>query len=71
MTPTPVGMRCPECAKQRTKVRAPRALAASMPYATYALIAINVAIFLGQVLTGQGGGSRTPTRAPILSAPLA
>ena len=58
MTPTPVGMRCPECAKQRTKVQKPRSMAGSVPYATYTLIAINVVLFLGQVLTGEGGGSR-------------
>jgi membrane associated rhomboid family serine protease len=45
MTTTPVGMRCPECAKQRTKVMRMRDMAAR-PRVTYALIAINVAVFL-------------------------
>jgi len=27
MTPTPVGMRCPECARQRTPVRTLRSMA--------------------------------------------
>ena len=58
MTPTPVGMRCPECAKQKTKVQRPRSLVGAVPYATYAIIGINVVLFLGQVLTGQGGASR-------------
>src|SRR3954453_13174890 len=58
MTPSPVGMRCPECARQRTKVQRPRSLAASEPYATYVLIAINVVLFIAQVMTGEGGGSR-------------
>jgi membrane associated rhomboid family serine protease len=45
MTPTQVGMRCPECASQRTKVVRMRELAA-VPRVTYALIAINVIAFL-------------------------
>ncbi len=45
MTPTQVGMRCPECAKQRTKVVRMRGIAA-VPRVTYALIAINVLAFL-------------------------
>ncbi|MGD0455087.1 MAG: rhomboid family intramembrane serine protease [Solirubrobacteraceae bacterium] len=45
MTTTPVGMRCPECASQRTKVVRMRELA-KVPRVTYALIAINVLVFL-------------------------
>jgi membrane associated rhomboid family serine protease len=45
MTTTPVGMRCPECAKQRTKVVRMRELA-KVPRVTYTLIAINVIVFL-------------------------
>jgi membrane associated rhomboid family serine protease len=45
MTTTPVGMRCPECAKQGTKVMRLRDVAAA-PRVTYALIAINVVAFL-------------------------
>ncbi len=45
MTPTQVGMRCPECASQRTKVVRMREMAA-VPRVTYALIAINVVAFL-------------------------
>jgi len=57
MTPTPVGMRCPECASQRTKVvRNPTGTpGASATPATYALIAINVAVFLIEMLNGSGG----------------
>ena len=47
MTTTPVGMRCPECAKQRTKVMTLRDMAA-VPRVTYALIAINVVAFLAE-----------------------
>jgi membrane associated rhomboid family serine protease len=46
MTPTPVGMRCPDCARQRTSVRTLRSMAVE-PVATYVLIAINVAVYLG------------------------
>jgi membrane associated rhomboid family serine protease len=45
MTTTPVGMRCPECAKQRTRVVRMRNIA-SVPRVTYALIAVNVLAFL-------------------------
>jgi membrane associated rhomboid family serine protease len=45
MTTTPVGMRCPECASQRTKVVRLREMA-KLPRVTYALIAINVVVFL-------------------------
>ena len=44
MTTTPVGMRCPECAKQGTKVMRLREIAAR-PRVTYALIAINLVVF--------------------------
>ena len=46
MTPTPVGMRCPDCARQRTQVRTLRSMR-GRPDATYVLIAINVLLFLG------------------------
>jgi membrane associated rhomboid family serine protease len=58
MTPTPVGMRCPECAKQRTKVMRMREMT-TVPRVTYALIAINVVAFLSEGrLTVSGGESR-------------
>jgi len=47
MTTTPVGMRCPDCARQRTKVVRMRELGA-VPRLTYALIAINVIVFLAE-----------------------
>jgi membrane associated rhomboid family serine protease len=55
MIPTPVGMRCPECAKQKTQVRTAASLSASEPRATYAIIAVNVIVFLAQALTSGGG----------------
>ncbi len=45
MTTTAVGMRCPECAKQSTKVVRLRE-SVSVPRVTYALIAINLVAFL-------------------------
>jgi membrane associated rhomboid family serine protease len=59
MTTTQVGMRCPECASQRTKVVQMREMAA-VPRVTYALIAVNVLAYLtekGQfTLTGEAYG---------------
>jgi membrane associated rhomboid family serine protease len=54
MTPTPVGMRCPECARQRTPVRSLRT-AASGDLVTRILIAVNVIVFLGELVTGSNG----------------
>jgi membrane associated rhomboid family serine protease len=51
MTATPVGMRCPECARQRTPVRTMRNVYAD-PTATYVLIAINVVAFIGAWVSG-------------------
>jgi membrane associated rhomboid family serine protease len=57
MTPTPVGMRCPECASQRTKVvRNPTGTPGfETAPATYILIGINVVAFLAQIASGSGG----------------
>jgi membrane associated rhomboid family serine protease len=59
MTPTPVGMRCPECSRERTKVRTARTLSASSGYSAWQiLIAINVVVFVAELATGvTGGGS--------------
>lgn len=56
MTPTPVGMRCPECARQRTRVtRGVAGLGQAHAPATFVLIAINVVAFLGEIAAGAGG----------------
>ncbi|HEY2216613.1 MAG TPA: rhomboid family intramembrane serine protease [Solirubrobacteraceae bacterium] len=47
MTTTPVGMRCPDCAGERTKVKTVRSIS-SRPELTLALIAINVIAFLAE-----------------------
>jgi membrane associated rhomboid family serine protease len=46
MTPTPVGMRCPECSRERTQVRTLATLHGD-PVLTYVLIGINVVLFFG------------------------
>src|SRR5580698_10053813 len=46
MTTTPVGMRCPECAGQRTKVKTMRTITSQGYRVTQVLIAINVIVFL-------------------------
>jgi membrane associated rhomboid family serine protease len=56
MTPTPVGMRCPECAKQKTRVT--RGAVGPGRYdtpATYVLIALNVVAYLIEIAGGNGG----------------
>lgn len=58
MTPTPVGMRCPECMQQRTKVvrnpTAPAGQFRAFP-ATVVLIAINLIAYGIEVAGGPGG----------------
>lgn len=59
MTPTPVGMRCPECARQRTRVVRnptgdPSGRFGTFP-ATVVLIAINVVVYLIEIAAGPGG----------------
>jgi membrane associated rhomboid family serine protease len=70
MTTTAVGMRCPECSRQTTKVRTAATLT-SAPQLTYVLIAINVAVFVATAamagrLTGTAG---TIYRNGALSGP--
>jgi membrane associated rhomboid family serine protease len=61
MTSTPVGMRCPECANQRTRVRTAASVAAGVgagtPIATFVLIAINAIVLLAELMSGGGSGS--------------
>lgn len=57
MTPTPVGMRCPECMRERTKVV--RGVGGGSGFAqapaTFVLIGINVAAYLIEIFAGSGG----------------
>lgn len=56
MTPTPVGMRCPECASERTRVtRGAASPGRGDAPATFVLIALNVAAYLAEIATGTGG----------------
>jgi membrane associated rhomboid family serine protease len=66
MTPTPVGMRCPECARQRTKVT--RGAVGPSRYdapATYVLIALNVVAYLVEIAGGGGGLSPGTSSIPF------
>src|SRR5215210_5244517 len=47
MTPTPVGMRCPECSRDRTPVRTMASIGGGDPVLTYVLIGICVLLFFG------------------------
>jgi membrane associated rhomboid family serine protease len=63
MTPTPVGMRCPECARQKTEVKTMSSVrSGSDPVVTYVLIALNVIAFVAELGSGsavaEGGGGR-------------
>ena len=55
MTSTSVGMRCPECARQKTQVRTLGTMAGT-PTLTYGLIAVNVVVWLAMIATGSGAG---------------
>ena len=55
MTSTPVGMRCPECARQgATRVRTMRSMT-DEPRLTYILIGINVLAGIGSLMGGGAG----------------
>jgi membrane associated rhomboid family serine protease len=58
MTTTSVGMRCPECAPQRSRVSraAARGATTDTPVLTYILIGICVALELGVLSSGGGAG---------------
>ncbi|MEA2449671.1 MAG: hypothetical protein QOG63_1603 [Thermoleophilaceae bacterium] len=75
MTATPVGMRCPECARQRTKVKTARTLHGD-PTLTYILIGVNVAVLLGEMLSGAGatggfGGSEIVAQGALYGPAVA
>jgi len=55
MTPTPVGMRCPECSRERTKVRTLRATS-STASVTQILVAVNVIVFVAELVSGSSAG---------------
>jgi len=57
MTPTPVGMRCPECARQRTRVRTAQTMAAGGVEVTRILIGINVLAWIAELSSGGQTGN--------------
>jgi membrane associated rhomboid family serine protease len=65
MISTPVGMRCPECARQRPQVRPVnvRSFGGGSEPATYVLIGLNVLVFLAEML---GGGSATDASGSLI-----
>lgn len=72
MTPTSVGMRCPECARERTKVKTVRS-GPSGPVVTQTLIAINLIVFIAETATGAplgGGGGGAVFNHGALYGPL-
>jgi len=74
MTPTPVGMRCPECARERTRVRTVRSLP-STPVVTQVLIVINVIVFFAETAAGSGfssgGGGQVFTKGALFGPLIA
>ena len=77
MTPTPVGMRCPECSSEKTRVvSGPAAISGAGDWpATKVLIGICVAAYLLEILTGRGGlsagGSTVLANFGVLGAGVA
>jgi membrane associated rhomboid family serine protease len=59
MTATPVGMRCPECSRQKTRVTTGTSSfgRSNAAPATYALIALNVLALIAELLGGGNFGS--------------
>ena len=58
MTPTSVGMRCPECAREKTKVRNLRAPSTTRSM-TEILIGVNVLAYVAELATGSSGTGAT------------
>ena len=58
MTTTSVGMRCPDCARQKTKVKTMSQV--EQPTLTYILIAINVIVGIGVFAGGTGSAGVSP-----------
>jgi membrane associated rhomboid family serine protease len=56
MTATPVGMRCPDCSKQKTPVKTMGNIYAP-PTVTFVLIAVNVLMYVGLLASGGSGGA--------------
>ena len=59
MTSTHVGMRCPDCAKQRTKVHRPASMSSGIGRATQVLVAANVIAYVVQVISAGSAETRS------------
>src|SRR4051812_23187212 len=72
MMTTSVGMRCPECSRETTRV-VRRAYAGGEPLVTYTLIGVNVLAYLGTLISGASAtgslGGDTLLRKTALFAP--
>jgi membrane associated rhomboid family serine protease len=73
MTTTSVGMRCPECAREKTRV-VRRGYAGGDPIATYTLIGMNVLAYFatlasGSSVGGSGGGGDSVLHKAALNGP--
>jgi membrane associated rhomboid family serine protease len=66
MTPTSVGMRCPECSREKTRV-VRRAYAGGEPIVTYTLIAVNVLAFIGTLVSGSSVGGSVSGGSSLLA----
>lgn len=69
MTPTPVGMRCPECSRQKTQVRNLSNVRSSVQL-TPVLIAVCVIVGLSSGSVGAGGGGNELFARGALFGPL-
>jgi len=66
MTPTPVGMRCPECAPGRSRARrAAATFSVDTPVLTYILIGICTLVELGSLTGGTGVGGSGLGASPL------
>ena len=65
MTPTPVGMRCPECSREKTRVVSGVGETAAGYPATKVLIGLCVVAYLLEIASGTGGIS--PGSSPVLN----
>lgn len=72
MTPSPVGMRCPECARQTTNVKRMPASggAGELPRVTVAIIVLCVLAYLGDGNFAGGSSTSTLFREGALFGPL-
>ena len=63
MTTTSVGMRCPECARQKTKTVSP--FARQDPALTYVFMGICIAVFIAELATGGTFGEARNSEAAL------